>query len=64
MHDPNLHRIELLEADIRKWRQSLREVSDSVIAGREDAVPLALRAKIQLGEPYEPGPQRLRLGFF
>jgi len=42
------HRVELLEAEIRKYRQALRILADAAIAGDEHTVPLALAAKILL----------------
>lgn len=46
------HRIELLEAEIRQYRQSLRILSEAVLAGSEHTEALAKQAMEEvLGEP-------------
>jgi len=44
------HRVELLEAEIRRYRQALRILSEAVIAGSDRTVPLALAAEILLNK--------------
>jgi len=53
MTETEQHRVELLEAEIRKYRQALRILADAVLAGRRDIVPLALRAKLVLDDVDE-----------
>jgi|2_EtaG_2_1085320.scaffolds.fasta_scaffold179958_2 hypothetical protein len=48
-----LHREEQLEAEIRRLRQALRTLSESVIAGSDRAAPLARAAKVLLGEDHD-----------
>lgn len=44
------HRTELLEAEIRRLRQIIRNVSNAVIAGDEHMVEIAQAAKDLIGE--------------
>ena len=45
MDQATAHRIEMLEAEIRQYRQSLRILSDAVLAASEHCVELARQAK-------------------
>ena len=45
-----LHREQELEAEIRRLRQCLRNLSEAVIAGSDRATPLALATKEMLEE--------------
>ena len=44
------HRVELLEAEIRKYRQALRILAEAAIAGSDELVPLAMAAEIMLND--------------
>jgi hypothetical protein len=48
-HD-HLHREDLLEAEIRLWRQRLRNLANAVIAGDEDLTAMAEAALLRLDE--------------
>lgn len=45
-----LHRIEQLEAEVRQLRQTLRNLSEAVIAGDSDSVAMARYAKAKVDD--------------
>jgi hypothetical protein len=50
MENATAHRVELLEAEIRKYRQALRILAEAAIAGSDQTVPLALAAENMLND--------------
>jgi len=50
MDQEQLHREELLEAEIRLYRQRLRNLANAVIAGDPDVVEMAEAALLRMDE--------------